>query len=647
MAEITINVNSKKINVDNGVPIFNVINNFPDKNRIIAVKLDQKVVDLSTKLEKDSNLEPIYMDSEEGLDILRHSCAHVMAAAVKDIFKKVNFGIGPTIESGFYYDFDLDTKFSEGDLVKIEKKMKEIVKADHKFIRKEISKKEAKKIFKDNPYKIELIEELQAETVSTYESGGFVDLCRGPHIPSTRYIKAYKLLSIAGAYWRGSEKNKMLQRIYGTAFVNKEALEEHLKLLEEAKKRDHRILGRDLDLFSINDEIGAGLVLWHPKGALLKHLIEDFWRSEHLKNGYDLVSTPHIGKEDFWNTSGHLDFYKENMYSPMDIDGLDYYIKPMNCPFHMKIYKTKVRSYRDLPFRWAELGTVYRYERSGVLHGLMRVRGFTQDDAHLIFTKEQLDSEIERVTKFTIHMLNSFGFYDFNVYLSTRPEKRIGDDKKWDLAEAALKKGLEAVGLKYEIDPGEGVFYGPKIDIKIKDALNREWQCSTIQADFNLPERFNMTYSAADGKLHQPIMIHRALLGSIERFIGCLIEHYKGDFPLWLAPLQVKILPVTDRVNDYAKEIMGKLEENGIRVESDLRAEKLGYKIREAELTKIPYMIIVGDKEKDSKTLSIRARHKGEEKGILIEEFLGRLKGNIDDKKIKGPSTNDKINSNN
>ena len=571
--------------------------------------------------------------SENELETLRHSTAHIMAQAVKELYPETKITIGPSIKDGFYYDFDRDTPFAVEDLEKIEKKMNEIIKSNLSFERTEVSKDEARKIFKDESYKIELINEIPDEKVSIYKQGNFIDLCRGPHLPSTGKVKSFKLLSLAGSYWRGSEKNKMLQRIYGTSFFTKDELEKYLNKLEEAKKRDHRKLGKELDLFSMDDEVGAGLVNWHPKGALIRYLIENFWREEHYKNGYQIVYSPHIARVNLWHTSGHMDFYKENMYSPMDIEGMPYIVKPMNCPFHIKIYKSKLKSYRELPIRWAELGTVYRYERSGVLHGLLRVRGFTQDDAHIFCRLDQLSDEIERVLNFTLYMLRSFGFKDFDVYLSTRPEGYVGTLSNWEKATDALKGALDKAGLKFEIDPGAGVFYGPKIDVKIKDSLERTWQCSTIQVDFNLPERFDVKYIGEDGSAHQPIMIHRALLGSLERFFGCLIEHYAGAFPLWLAPVQAKVMTITDKQNDYASEVLNQLLNSGIRGEADLRNEKVGFKIREAQLEKTPYMLIAGNKEVESKTISVRKRDGTDMGAMGIEKLVEILKEEINSKK--------------
>ncbi|MBI5893315.1 MAG: threonine--tRNA ligase [Deltaproteobacteria bacterium] len=552
------------------------------------------------------------LNSKEGLEIYRHSTSHIMAQAVKELFKDAKITIGPSIEDGFYYDFDLPHPFTPIDLENIEKRMLEIIKDDKPFIREEMNKEDAIRFFEKQgeTYKIELIKEIPDEKVSLYKHDNFVDLCRGPHLPSTGWVKAFKLLSIAGAYWRGNEKNKMLQRIYGTAFPTKKELDEYLNRIEEAKKRDHRKLGKELDLFSINDDIGAGLVLWHPKGAVIRGIIEDFWKKEHYKNGYQIIYTPHIARVDLWKTSGHWEFYKDNLYSPMDVEGQGFIVKPMNCPFHIQIYNSHLRSYRDFPIRYAELGTVYRFERSGVLHGLLRVRGFTQDDAHIFCRPDQLEQEIGSVLNFTIYILKSFGFNEFDIYLSTRPEKYVGSLDNWQKAESALKTALENAGLKFQIDAGEGVFYGPKIDIKIKDTIGRAWQCSTIQVDFNLPDRFNVAYRGQDDNPHQPIMIHRALMGSLERFFGCLIEHYAGEFPLWLAPTQAVVLSITDKSVDYAKKVYDRLMLDGIRTEIDLRNEKLGLKIREAELKKIPFMLVVGDKEVENNTVAPRTRIK-------------------------------------
>ncbi len=572
-----------------------------ESTRAIAIKVNGDFVDLALldALAPESAIELVTGQSKEGKEIYRHSTSHIMAHAVKELFPEVKFAIGPATEEGFYYDFDRAEHFAPEDLEKIEKRMKEIIKQNKPFIRKEIARDEATRLFRemDEPYKVELLEDISDDTVSLYEEGGFVDLCRGPHLPRTGRVKAFKLLSIAGAYWRGSEKNKMLQRIYGTAFDTKEELKSYLDYLEEVKKRDHRKLGKELDLFSISEEIGPGLILWHPNGAIIRKTIEDFWRDEHLKADYKILFSPHIARLHLWQTSGHWDFYRENMYSPMEIDEIAYELKPMNCPFHIDIYKSQLRSYRHLPLRYAELGTVYRYERSGTLHGLMRVRGFTQDDAHIFCREDQLEDEIVSILDFTLFILGTFGFASYDIYLSTRPEKYVGALENWEHATNALKQALEKKGLPYVVDPGEGVFYGPKIDIKIKDSLNRAWQCSTIQVDFNLPERFDTVYRGSDGKEHRPIMVHRALMGSLERFFGVLIEHYAGIFPLWLAPVQVSVLTIAERHDVYARQVHEALKRAGIRSETNTDNEKIGYKIREATMRKVPYLIIIGDKE--------------------------------------------------
>ncbi len=579
----------------------------------IAAKYDERWSDLSAPLNNDGKLVFITADSPEGMDIFWHSSAHVMAHAIKLLFPQAKFAFGPPVEDGFYYDVDIARPLTPEDLQAIEKKMAEIVKADLPFVREDLDKAEALKLFKSlgETYKLEQIERLN-EPPSIYREGDFVDLCRGPHLPSTGAVKHFKLLSVAGAYWLGDEKNPMLQRVYGVAFSKKAQLDEYLLRLEEAKKRDHRRLGKELDLYSINEEIGAGLILWHPKGAFIRYKIEEFWKQEHLKAGYEFVNTPHIARANLWRTSGHLDFFHENMFSPMVVDEVEYLIKPMNCPFHLQIYKNSMRSYRDLPLRWAELGTVYRYERSGVLHGLLRVRGFTQDDAHLICRPDQLDEEISRVLAFCLYMLRSFGFESYDVYLSTRPANAVGAVENWQIATEALKNALERAQVEYQVDPGEGVFYGPKIDIKIRDRLGRTWQCSTIQVDFNEPERFDITYIGQDGNRHRPIMLHRALLGSLERFFGVLIEHYAGAFPLWLAPVQAIVLPITEKQAEYGRMVFETLQQQGVRVQLDDRSEKVGYKIREAETQKIPYMLVLGQKEVDTNTVSLRKHKEGD-----------------------------------
>jgi threonyl-tRNA synthetase len=594
------------------------------RKQTLASYANGSVVDLATELSGDTILTPIKKDSDEGLEILRHSTAHIMAQAVRDLFgTDVKIAIGPAIENGFYYDFLRDEPFSPDDFEKIEQRMSEISKAALPFSRKDIDRTEAIAMFReqDEKYKVELLEELEDETVSIYQQGDFVDMCRGPHIPDTSWSKDFKLLRVAGAYWRGDENNDVLQRIYGTVFFDKKALKKHLNDLEEAKKRDHRRLGKALQLFTINDQIGPGLILWQPKGAQLRRLIEDYWKDEHYRHGYELLYTPHIARQDLWQTSGHLDFYSENMYASMEIDDVKYQLKPMNCPFHIGVYKSDKRSYREFPIRWAELGTVYRYERAGALHGLLRVRGFTQDDAHIFCREDQLDEEIYNILDLNLHILKTFGFTEYDVFLSTRPEKSVGSDNIWDKSTEALKQALEKKGLGFEIDPGEGVFYGPKIDIKIKDQLGRSWQCSTIQVDFNLPDRFDMTYTGSDNRDHQPIMIHRALMGSLERFVGVLIEHYAGTFPLWFAPVQARILNITDDQAEYSELVYRELRKAGVRVEKDLRNEKLNYKIREAQMEKIPYMLIVGEKEKENATVTVRLRDGKNLPPMGIQEF--------------------------
>ena len=576
----------------------------------------------------------------QGDDVLfriRHSAAHVMAEAVCEIFPEAKLAIGPAIEDGFYYDFDLPRTLTDDDISRIEGRMKEIVREEHAFERRAITREEARTIFAGQPYKLELLGELSDdEEVSLYRQGSFTDLCRGPHVESTKeiYPDAIKLLSVAGAYWRGKETNPMLQRIYGTAWRNPKELRSHLNDLSEREKRDHRKLGRELDLFSLHEEAGPGLVYWHPMGGRIRQEIEDFWRYEHRRNGYEILFTPHVGKSWLWQTSGHLDFYSEGMYAPMEIDENNYYLKPMNCPFHIMIYNNALHSYRDLPLRWAELGTVYRYERSGVLHGLLRVRGFTQDDAHIICTPEQIDAEIREVLRFSLSMLRTFGFEDIRAYLATRPEKSVGDDASWDRAEAALVKAIEAEGLSYEVDEGGGVFYGPKIDLKITDALKREWQLSTIQFDFNLPERFDMTFVDSDGKEKRPFVVHRALLGSLERFFGVLVEHYGGAFPVWLSPVQAAIVPVASAFNEYGSEVFTRLREAGIRVELDDSDQRMNAKIRNAQKRKIPYMLIVGEREVETRSVSLRKRVGEQENGVSIDNFIERARTAIREKQL-------------
>lgn len=602
--------------------------------KIIAAKFNEQIIDISRELGDNGDILFLTPEDQDGLNVLWHSTAHVMAHAVKQLYPEAKFGFGPAIENGFYYDIDVGETISVDDFAKIENKMAELIASNQPFIREELSKKDAKNLFaeRDEPYKLEHIKEL-GDSMSIYHENGFVDLCSGPHIPSTSFIKHFKLLSVSGAYWKGDEKRPMLQRIYGISYPKKNQLDEYLLKLEEAKKRDHRKLGRELDLFSIVDDVGSGLILWHPKGGLIRKLIEDFWRDEHLRAGYEIVYTPHIARLNLWEKSGHLDFFTENMFTPLDMDNVQYQLKPMNCPFHLSIYKSRGRSYRDLPIRWAELGTVYRYERSGVLHGLMRVRGFTQDDAHIFCRPDQLEQEIIRCIEFMTFILKSFGFEKYDVYLSTRPENYVGTIENWEKATDALKGALEKVHLDYVVDPGEGVFYGPKIDIKIKDVLDRSWQCSTIQVDFNEPDRFNLTYKGQDGAEHQPIMIHRALMGSLERFFGIMIEHYAGAFPVWLAPVQMMLLPITDSQHEYANKVRDLFQQNNIRVQLDDRNEKIGYKIREAELQKIPYMCVIGEKEVSEDTLSLRKHKDGDQGTFSIDDVVNLIRADIESKK--------------
>ncbi|SKA22216.1 Ser-tRNA(Thr) hydrolase /threonyl-tRNA synthetase [Trichlorobacter thiogenes] len=588
----------------------------------LAGQVNGQLVDLSASLANGDSVAIITEKSPEALEIIRHSTSHLMAQAVKELFPAAKVTIGPAVENGFYYDFDVATPFTPEDLEKIEKRMAELAAVGQSLTRKVMSAAEAIAFFEqmEEPYKKELIEGIGAETVSIYTQGDFADLCRGPHVPNTNKLKAFKLLSIAGAYWRGDEKNRMLQRIYGTAFVDKKELEAYLHRLEEAKRRDHRKLGRELDLFSFSDEVGAGFAIWHPKGAMLRTLLEDFERKEHLKRDYDIVVGPQILKTELWQRSGHYDNYRENMYFT-EVDEQSFGVKPMNCLSHMMIYKSQLRSYRDLPQRYFELGTVHRHERAGVLHGLLRVRCFTQDDAHILCTPEQLDAEIKGVLKFVSDVMGIFGF-EYEMELSTRPEKSIGSDEDWDRATGALLGALKDTGRVFEINEGDGAFYGPKIDIKLRDCLDRRWQCATIQCDFTLPERFDLTYVASDGEKKRPVMVHRVILGSIERFIGVLIEHFAGNFPLWLAPVQAVVLTVTDNQIPYAQEVYKQLKSAGIRVQEDLRNEKLNFKIREAQLQKIPYMLVIGDKEVEQGTVTPRYRDGKNLQAMKPDEFI-------------------------
>ena len=580
-------------------------------SEVLAAKVNGVVVDLSRPLTEDAVVEPVRFDTAEGREVYRHSSTHIMAQAVKEVFPTAQITIGPALEDSFFYDFAFERPFTPEDLEKIESRVREIIKRNLPVTRKELSKQEAIQFFQSRgeAYKVELIQGFpEHEPISAYSQGEFVDLCRGPHLPATGHVGAFKLLTTAGAYWRGDERNPMLQRIYGTSFPTQAELDAYLARLEEIKRRDHRKVGKELDLITIQDEIGPGLVLWHPKGALVRLLIENFWREQHIKDGYDLVYSPHIARLDLWKTSGHVDYYRENMFAPMKLEGSEYQLKPMNCPYHIMIYKSHLRSYRDLPIRYGELGTVYRYERTGVLHGLLRVRGFTQDDAHLFCRPDQIQDEVSRVLDFTFFILKSFGFVDFEIFLSTRPEKSVGSDDKWVLATDSLEGALKSRGIAFHLDEGGGAFYGPKIDIKIKDALGRSWQCSTIQVDFNNPERFELSYIGEDGKSHQPIMIHRALMGSIERFFGILVEHYGGAFPTWLAPVQAVVMAITDNQREYVNTVVAQLKAAGFRADADLRNEKIGFKIREAEKAKVPYMLVAGDREVQSGTLSVRGR---------------------------------------
>ncbi len=634
MTEITVSIKEGKAGKFNpGITVAEAVKSLcssKERKRTLAVRQgDGELLDLAASVDSDMEFSLITTDSAEGLKILRHSAAHVMAQAVLELFDKdIKVAIGPATDDGFYYDFDRDEPFTPDDFAAIEERVKKIAGANLPFVRTTMSRVDARQYFADKgqKYKVELIDDLEDDIFSLYQQGDFVDLCRGPHIPHTGFLRAFKLLRIAGAYWRGDEKNAMLQRLYGTAFFNPRELKKYLHQLEEAKKRDHRKLGRELELFTISDQVGPGLILWQPKGALVRKLIEDYWKEEHYRHGYELLYTPHIAKRELWATSGHLDFYVEDMFSPMEVEGVSYQLKPMNCPFHIAIYQSNKRSYREFPIRWCELGTVYRFERTGALQGLMRVRGFTQDDAHIFCLPDQLEEEIFNILDLNLHILQTFGFTEYDIYLSTRPDKFVGSEKNWQRSTDALKMALEKKGLAFEIDPGEGVFYGPKIDIKIKDVLGRSWQCSTIQVDFNLPERFAISYTGSDGAEHQPIMIHRALMGSMERFFGVLIEHYGGAFPLWLAPAQARILNITDSQLAFTDKVYQQLRQAGVRVEKDVRNEKLNFKIREAQLAKIPFMLIIGDKEMEAGVVTVRLRDGKNLPVMTIADFTEMVK---------------------
>jgi threonyl-tRNA synthetase len=632
--QVAIRFNDREYPVEAGITFLDFLQKVgtAEGREIAAVRVNGRSADLTAQVEEGEVL-PIYVDSEEGVSTLRHSTAHVMAQAVKELFPETKITIGPAIEAGFYYDFDYAPGFTEEDLPKIEERMREIVTKDLPIHRKVLKKAEAIELFRKwgEDFKVELINDIEDEEVSIYFQDGFTDLCRGPHLPSTGKIRAFKLLSLAGAYWRGSEKNKMLTRIYGTAFPSQQALDEHLAFLEEVKKRDHRRLGRELDLFSISDEVGAGLVIWHPNGALLRWLLEDFERKEHLKRGYQFVIGPQILKLDMWKRSGHYENYRENMYFTT-VDEVEYGIKPMNCVAHIMVYKSDIRSYRDLPLRYFELGTVCRHEKSGVLHGLLRVREFTQDDAHIFLRPDQLHNEISKIILFVKDVMAMFGF-QYELEISTRPEEKyIGTVETWDMAEATLKEVLDSEGLLYDINEGDGAFYGPKIDVKLKDAIGRKWQCATIQVDFALPERFELSYVDSDGQRKRPVMLHRVILGAMERFIGVLIEHYAGKFPLWLSPLQVLVMTITDDQIEYARTVHEAMMGEGIRSQLDTRNEKLSLKIREGIMKKIPYLVILGKKEVEGKTLSIRARDGGEEKNVALADFINKLREEVTNK---------------
>ena len=621
---VKVEIKGKQHNVEANASLGELFCKLEYDKTVIGALVDGDLQDLYYEIKENQKIIPIYQDTENGLSLIRHTAAHILAEAVQSIYPDIKVTIGPVIENGFYYDFYSERNFTEEDLVLFEKKMQEIIKRKDPMIKEIISKDDALSKFKNlgESFKEEIINDLpKDEEISIYRQGDWFDLCRGPHVPNTSYVKSFKLLSVAGSYWRGDEEKESLQRIYGTAFFSKKDLKKYLELLEEAKKRDHRKLGKELKLFSITDEIGPGLVLWHPNGSIVRRIIEDYWRDEHTKTGYSLIFTPHVAKAELWETSGHSEFYSENMFSPMEIDNNRYQAKPMNCPFHIMIYKSELRSYKDLPIKFAEIGTVYRYERSGVLHGLFRARGFTQDDAHIFCSLDQIEDEVNEVIDLTTKFLNAFGFKDYEIFVSTKPKKYVGTDDEWEKATQALKKSLDGKSLKFSVDEGGGAFYGPKIDLKIKDVLGRSWQCSTVQVDFNLPKRFDLNYISRNNDRLQPVMIHRAIFGSFERFFGILIEHYAGAFPLWLAPVQVGILSVSDEQLDYSDFLDKTLRELNIRVDLDRRNEKLGLKIREAEIAKIPFILTIGKTEVEKQTVSVR-KYGGEQLGaIKIEDF--------------------------
>lgn len=593
----------------------------------LAGRVGGELVDTDFRIENDADVAIVTVRDADGLEVLRHSTAHLLAQAVQELFPGAQVTIGPVIEDGFYYDFSYERGFTPEDLESIEKRMKELAKADLPVSRETVARDDAVEYFRSigEHYKAEIIAGIpEDEAITLYGQGEWKDLCRGPHVPSTGHLKAFKLTRTAGAYWRGDSSNEQLRRIYGTAWADSKSLKAYLKRLEEAAKRDHRRIGTDLDLFSIQEDAGGGLVFWHPKGARIRRVIEDFWRERHGRAGYELLYTPHIALEDLWDRSGHTDFYRESMYSPVEEEGRGYQLRPMNCPFHILIYRNRLRSHRELPMRWAELGTVYRREMSGALHGLMRVRGFTQDDAHIFCTEDQIADEILRILDLALELFGAFGFEELNVVLATRPEKAVGTPEIWDRATAALESALKEKGISYEVDPGGGAFYGPKIDIKIRDAIGREWQCSTVQLDFNLPERFELEYVAADGARRRPIMIHRALLGSLERFFGILIEHYAGKFPFWLAPVQTVVLAITERQEAYARQVLNALQDAGLRADADLRSETIGYKIRDHTLQGVPYLLVIGDREAKEGTVAVRSREDGDLGAMSLDDFMAR-----------------------
>jgi threonyl-tRNA synthetase len=630
MANLTVLIDGASRDVPEGSPVSELLKEQPAKVReaAIAAKVNGRPVDLSYKLKEPSEISFILPGSPEALEIFRHSTSHLMAHAVSELFPDAQVAIGPVIEDGFYYDFKRDVPFTPEDLVKIEEKMREIASKNYRVERMELPHEEAVKFFeeKGEPMKVEIIEERGGDVVSCYRQNGFIDLCLGPHVPSTGKLHSFKLLHTAGAYWKGDENNAMLQRIYGTAWFSDQELQEYLNRLEESRKRDHRKLGKELELFTVNDEIGPGLIIWLPKGARVRYELEEYLHEELFKRGYELTYTPHVARLSYWGTSGHLGYYRENMFAPMELEDDSYQLKPMNCPIHIAVYRSQLRSYRDLPLRLAEFGTVYRFERSGVLHGLMRVRGFTVDDAHLFLAQEQLEDEIEALLDFTYALWHTLGFKEIQAFVGTRPEKAIGSEEIWDRATARLKTSLDRKQVRYEMDEGGGAFYGPKVDFKVRDAIGRWWQCSTTQVDFNLPERFKLEYIAADGQPHRPIMLHRAITGSFERFFGVLIEHYAGAFPLWLAPVQVAVLPIAERHHEYASLVADRLHQERIRVFLDTRKEKTGAKIRDAQLQKVPYMLILGDKEIENRNLSVRHRTKGDLGARPLEAFVEELK---------------------